>query len=522
MSNTGNTSPKKPVIPEKIRSSLVLKLNLKMAGLLIAAFFLMNILISVLYFSTALWRAESGGEDYLNHFQQELSSLATEEISIGAYRLRHLDTVPEGIPFLRDFSHRLPLPLDASRRSFSMDDDSGSNSLTTENAASEGSRRWRNIRYDVTLPAEDGFYQLSYRMEEDFQIYFFILGVLILIQLLYLLISLKNNRKSVRRVLKPLSELAETTNKLRAGLDSTGRISDHKDLEKLARLISGFDANQMENGIPVDQTQNELKDLAGAINEMLHRINQSYEAQVRFVSDASHELRTPIAVIRGYADLLDRWGKENPKTLQESIDAIKNETENMQNLVEQLLFLARGDSKHMSLSFEIMDLSGVGESVIREAKLIDSKHSFRIDAAEKVYFNGDPKLIKQAIRILVDNSIKYSPEGEEIFIRIYSKDEKAYIQVQDHGDGMQPEEVPRIFDRFYRSADARGSTESGAGLGLSIAKWIVETHQGALEVLSRQGIGTRVTIELPATQKHSKNSGTNREDSGTDLLSSRH
>ncbi len=478
------------MIPDKIRSSLVLKLNLKMAGLLIAAFFLMNIVISLLYFSTMLWRAESGAEDFLNHYQGELSPGVSEEITIGAYRLRLLETEAEQIPFLRGISHRLPLPLENSRRSFSIDD-----------PGDAPSNRWENIRYDMTLPADEGFYRISYGMQRDFQGYFFILTILFLLQLLYLLISLKNHRKSIRSILKPLSELAETTNKLRAGLDSAGRISDQKDLQELARLISGFDTSEMEKGIPVDQTQNELKDLAGAINEMLHRINQSYEAQVRFVSDASHELRTPIAVIRGYANLLDRWGKKDPKTLEESIDAIKDETENMQNLVEQLLFLARGDSKNLTFSTENMDLSQVGDNVIREAKLIDSKHPFRIEAPKKVYFNGDPKLIKQAIRILVDNSIKYSPQGQEIVLRIYSKDEKAYIQVQDHGEGMQPEEVPRIFDRFYRSASARGGTASGSGLGLSIAKWIIESHQGGLEVISRQGIGTRFTIELPGARR---------------------
>lgn len=497
MSSKGPTPPKSPVIPDKIRSSLVLKLNLKMAGLLIAAFFLMNLLISLLYFSTALWRAESGAADFLNHYREELSSPETEEIFIGTYRLRILETEPEAVFFLRGIDQLLPLPLEDSRRSFRIDEPAGA-----------ASSRWEHIRYDMTLPAEEGFYQVSYGMRQDFQLYFFILAALILFELLYLLISMGKNRKSVRRVLKPLSELAETTNKLRAGLGSGGRVSDQKDLEDLARLISGFDTDQMENGIPVDQTQNELKDLAGAINEMLHRINQSYEAQVRFVSDASHELRTPIAVIRGYANLLDRWGKEDPKTLQESIDAIKNETENMQNLVEQLLFLARGDSKHMTLSPEIMDLTEVGERVIQEAKLIDSKHTFRFETKEKVSFSGDPKLIKQAIRILVDNSIKYSPEGAEIFIRIYSKADKAYIQVQDQGDGMQPEEVPHIFDRFYRSASARGSAKSGAGLGLSIAKWIIETHQGALEVLSRQGIGTRITIELPLPDRGTPDRGT--------------
>lgn len=113
--------------------------------------------------------------------------------------------------------------------------------------------------------------------------------------------------------------------------------------------------------------------------------------------------------------------------------------------------------------------------------------------------------MKQAIRIMIDNSIKYTPEGEEISLKIFPKDGKAYIQVQDKGVGIRPEDVPHIFDRFYRSADARGGKAGGAGLGLSIAKWIIEKHGGNFEVISRVDIGTRVTIELPHITKTEKN-----------------
>ncbi len=495
MSKNTATTPKDPVIPDKIRSSLVLKLNLKMAGILIAAFFLMNFFISILYFSTTLWRAEQSAEDLLTRYGQELSLTEDTEIFIGSYHLRFSDTEPEGNVFFSTILHWLPFPLDDSIRSFSLAQDPSGEALFS---------RLERARYDISIPVEGGFHHVTYTLERDFHVFFFILIVLIILEFLYLLVSLKNNRNSIRRVLRPLSQLAETTNKLRAGLDSDGRITDQKDLEDLARVISGFDTTKMGKGIPLEQTQNELKDLAGAINEMLHRINQSYEAQVRFVSDASHELRTPIAVIQGYANLLDRWGKNDPKTLDESIHAIKSETENMQNLVEQLLFLARGDSENLPLQPEVMNLSEVGTMVIREAKLIDSKHPFQINAVDNVYLKGDPQLIKQAIRILVDNSIKYTPEGDEILLRIYYNDQKAYIQVQDQGEGMQPEVVPRIFDRFYRSESARGGTASGAGLGLSIAKWIIEKHQGNLEVLSREGIGTRITIELPEASLNDK------------------
>lgn len=211
------------------------------------------------------------------------------------------------------------------------------------------------------------------------------------------------------------------------------------------------------------------------------------------MSDASHELRTPIAVIRGYADMLDRWGKEDESILDESIEAIKNESEHMQKLVEQLLFLARGDSGRNSLQIENIQLDELMGEVFEESKMIDTEHEYEF-IGEQAQMNGDVSMIKQCARILIDNAAKYTQKGDTITIRTGKKPEGVFFSVQDNGIGMHEADVEHIFERFYRSDEAREHKTGGTGLGLSIAKWIVDRHNGYFNILTRPDIGTRITV----------------------------
>jgi len=266
----------------------------------------------------------------------------------------------------------------------------------------------------------------------------------------------------------------------------------------LAGRLDGIDAGRLDTRIQVDDLQEELKNVADAINGMLDRINESYAAQARFVSDASHELRTPIAVIQGYANLLDRWGKEDVTTLSESVAAIKDESENMKELVEQLLFLARGDSNRISLFEVSIDLNALIEEVVNEMRMLGNKHEFTV-SCDGVTILADRSLIKQALRILADNSIKYTDqENGEIRISAEKTNDLVRLSVADNGIGIRPEILPRVFDRFVRADESRTRSTGGAGLGLSIAQWIAARHKGHMEVLSREGIGTRITLVLPA------------------------
>lgn len=170
----------------------------------------------------------------------------------------------------------------------------------------------------------------------------------------------------------------------------------------------------------------------------------------------------------------------------------------MKELVEQLLFLARGDNDSLVVEPEVFDLTAVAGQVMRDSQVIDQTHPMEASWEQPVFVNCDLGLTKQAIRILVDNAIKYTPAGGAVTMAVEEKDGMARLSVTDEGIGISQEALPHIFDRFYRADESRTRQTGGSGLGLSIAKWIVERHGGWMEVVSRQNVGTRMTIVLPA------------------------
>lgn len=268
-------------------------------------------------------------------------------------------------------------------------------------------------------------------------------------------------------------------------------------VQDITEAIKDINVNNLSTRINVTGSHDELKELAYTVNNMFDRLEEAYEKQNQFVSDASHELRTPIAVIQGYANLLDRWGKNDKEVLDESIDAIKNETENMKTLVENLLFLARADKHTQKTEKDNFDLSELMNEIAKDTKLIDNKNHEVLDFLEEnISLYGDKALIKQAIRILIDNSIKFTPEYGRIILQLYKREDKVYIAVEDTGEGIPLEDLSNIFDRFYRVDKSRTKDKGGTGLGLSIAKWIVSDHKGKINVISKVGQGTTMIIEL--------------------------
>ncbi|WP_017413846.1 sensor histidine kinase [Clostridium tunisiense] len=275
-------------------------------------------------------------------------------------------------------------------------------------------------------------------------------------------------------------------------------------VKKMNETIENISAQDLNTRLNVSGSKDELKDLAKTFNDMLDRLQRTYEAQNQFVSDASHELRTPIAVIQGYANLLDRWGKEDKEVLDEAIVAIKSEAEAMKTLVEQLLFLARSD-KHTQkvemVDFKVNELIG---EVVKETKLIAPKHKILNIHNEEIIINGDRSLLKEALRVFIDNSIKYTEEQGVIKINSYVKGKKLVLEVEDTGAGISKEDLPFVFDRFYRADKSRTKESGGTGLGLSIAKWIIIKHKGQIEVHSKVGHGTKITILLPLKEDNSQ------------------
>ena len=306
-----------------------------------------------------------------------------------------------------------------------------------------------------------------------------------------ILFSALFSTRVVRKRMKPLHDIAIQTEELSNLSYEKGGIH----LENIEQAISELNPDMPDAKIMTGDK--ELQSLEIAINNLLERMRESRRQQERFVSDASHELRTPIAVIQGYVNMLDRWGKEDEQILKEAIEALKNESEHMKNLIEQLLFLARGDSGRNTLRMEEFNLTEIVEDVMDESLMIDEKHTYRFTGdGDIITVKGDMAMIKQSLRIFVQNASKYSAEGDEIILWAGMLDGRPAYSVQDEGIGMESSEVIHIFERFYRSDQARSSSFGGTGLGLSIAKWIIDAHNGVIEVLSRSGFGTRIVVKL--------------------------
>jgi heavy metal sensor kinase len=263
-----------------------------------------------------------------------------------------------------------------------------------------------------------------------------------------------------------------------------------------AREISSSDLGRR---LEVSGPDDELKKLALTFNSMLDRLEKSFKRQKQFVSDASHELRTPISVIKGYVDLLDRWGKEKEDVRDEAVDAIKKETENMKQLMENLLLLARGDDSELKKEEELFDFNNLIKEIVREFKLMEADIDLDFEENTENKFYGDQNLFKQLFRIFLDNAVKFTSKKGEIKIKLDTIDKENFcFSIEDDGPGISKEDLPFIFDRFYQADKSRTrKSNKGSGLGLAIAKQIIDSYNGNIEIESKAAAGTKFIITLP-------------------------
>ncbi len=332
-----------------------------------------------------------------------------------------------------------------------------------------------SVTTKLDLNNEIIFLQFSKNLYKENEYWGIFTSIIFIINILSLIITLGVGSKESKKMLLPIKNMTKTT-----------------------KAIS---INALETRLNVSNSHDELKQLAENFNEMLDRIQNSYEIQNQFVSDASHELRTPIAVIKGYANMLYRWGKDDKAVLEESITAIKGESENMQQLVEKLLFLARSDKNTQKLSKQEFYINQLVDEIIKETKLIDDHHEISTSINEETYIYADKNLLKQALRIFIDNSIKYTQSGGSIKLNSYVRKNNLIIEIIDTGIGIFKEDLPYIFNRFYRCDKSRAKESGGTGLGLSIAKWIIGEHNGSIVVESKPEMGTTIRIGLPIKNK---------------------
>ena len=257
----------------------------------------------------------------------------------------------------------------------------------------------------------------------------------------------------------------------------------------------------MKERIEVPKREDELQNLTLIINEMLDRLEFSFENQTKFVSDASHELRTPLAIIKGYAEIIKKRRLTNEEIFEESIDSIINETDNMRNLVQKLLFLAKGEITKINTNFVKIDINEMVTQIYSDTVISMTTHQFHLEKGEDFSIQGDETLLQQAIRALIENAVKYSEKGTNVYIKSELKDGIGRISVRDEGVGISEEDAKRVFDRFYRVDLSRTKATGGTGLGLAIVKRIVEIHDGKIEVESKVGKGTEIIIVLPLEGK---------------------
>jgi signal transduction histidine kinase len=267
-----------------------------------------------------------------------------------------------------------------------------------------------------------------------------------------------------------------------------------RDITDTAKEIGVSDLGRR---IALTGSNDELQELIKTFNFMLNRIQKGFEQQRRFVSDASHELRTPITVISGYADMLDRWGKQDPAVLAEGIEAIKSEAANMYGLIEKLLFLARADQSKQVINKARLEVSPLLNEVIQETRLIAPKHQIVLQNNEQAAILADGAAIKQMLRIFIENSMKYTPAGGTIRMSSQKTGNQLELTIEDTGIGIPEEDQPKVFDRFYRVDKSRSKDTGGTGLGLSIARWIIEQHDGTIRLSSKLNEGTIIQVRLP-------------------------
>ncbi len=264
-------------------------------------------------------------------------------------------------------------------------------------------------------------------------------------------------------------------------------------------------ARDLGRRIDTPKTMDEIGRLALTFNEMLARIEELFRVQQRFVADVSHELRSPLTAVRGNLDLLKRGAADDPAERAQMIAAMDSEIARMSRMVSDLLLLARQDAG-IPIAKHPLELDTLLLEVYRQAQLTARGVKVVLGAEDQVIIVGDRDRLKQVLLNLVDNAIKYTPQGGQVTLGLTQDDAWAQIFVRDTGIGIAPDHIPNLFDRFYRVDKARSRDAGGTGLGLAIAKSVIDAHNGKIQVESQVGQGSTFTVWLPLPE--TKNAAT--------------
>jgi two-component system sensor histidine kinase ArlS len=270
-------------------------------------------------------------------------------------------------------------------------------------------------------------------------------------------------------------------------------------LQAMAETIRNVKQKGLHERMPLNGTQDEIATLMIMFNNMMDQVERSFQQQRQFVEDASHELRTPVAIVEGHLILLQRWGKHDPAILEESLNASVQEAARLKMLVQELLVLSRAEKLNPAHSAEVADPEQAIQAIIKNMAVLHP--AFHIEAELEALRSATLAIsaqhLEQILLIVLDNAVKYSERDKIICVRATVNGQAARIDVIDSGIGISGSDLPYVMDRFYRADKARSGEQAGHGLGLAIAKRLVETYKGTITLQSVEHKGTTVSISLP-------------------------
>jgi heavy metal sensor kinase len=270
-------------------------------------------------------------------------------------------------------------------------------------------------------------------------------------------------------------------------------------VDAIAEAARSTTAHDLARRLELPGAADELQRLTVTFNEMLARLQASFTQVTRFTADASHELRTPVALVRSTAELTLRHPRD-AQEYREALTEILNEAERMSGLIANLLTLARVDAGSETLTFETVDVGSLLRHASSRCEPLAHAKQISIERSigdQSILVRGDPRAFERLFVILIDNAVRYTPEGGRVRVAAKAVHDDAVITVADTGIGIPPEEIPLIFERFYRVDPARSRDLGGAGLGLSIARWIGEAHRASIHVDSTPGRGSVFEVRIP-------------------------
>lgn len=261
-------------------------------------------------------------------------------------------------------------------------------------------------------------------------------------------------------------------------------------------------AANLHERLPVKHERDELGRLATVFNDLLARLDQAFELQRQFMADASHELRTPVAIMSGEAELaLSRDGR-SPAELRSALANIRHEARRLKRIVDDLFLLARANAGEQLVAAAPLYLGDLARDCLQSVRSLAAAKDISLyyDGADELPFVGDEALLRRMLVNLLDNAIKYTPNGGEVTLRAASDDDRYTLDVVDSGAGIPPDAQARLFDRFYRARVERDKSDGGAGLGLAIARWIAESHGGTIALVRSDPSGSQFRVDLPAAR----------------------